>query len=208
MAFVGDIHGNLRALRGLWAVLARRKVPRVIFLGDYINKGTQSAGVVQELISHAEAGIAILLAGNHEAALLNALDEQDLSGFLKMGGAATIRSYVGGRVGPDVLKDFRIRLPPGHLDALRRMPMTFETRDLVAQHVAPRSTAGKYRISAHSPVGDLPRVGHRSAQLDTGCGTVSGRLTALLWPGLDYVQVDGHGVLIPFEPTAPSQGGR
>ena len=196
LAFVGDIHGTLRALQGLWDALIQRNVPHVIFLGDYINKGAQSADVMQELMSHAEAGHATLLAGNHETALLNALDGQDLSGFLKMGGAATIRSYVGGRVGPNVLGDFLISLPPGHLEALRRMPPTYETEDLVAQHIASRSTTAKFRISAHVPVGDLPRIGHRSAQLDTGCGTVSGRLTALLWPALDYIQVDNHGALV------------
>jgi len=196
LAFVGDIHGNLRPLQGLWDALIRRNVPHVIFLGDYINKGAQSADVMHELMSHAEAGHATLLAGNHETALLNALDGQDLSGFLKMGGAATIRSYVGGPVGPDVLGDFLISLPQTHLEALRRMRPAYETEDLVAQHIASRSTAAKFRISAHVPVGDLPRIGHRSAQLDTGCGTVSGRLTALLWPGLDYIQVDNHGALV------------
>ena len=196
LAFVGDIHGNLRALQGLWDTLIRCDVPHVIFLGDYINKGAQSADVLQELVSHAEAGHATLLAGNHETALLNALDGQDLSGFLKMGGAATIRSYVGGRVGPDVLGKFLTSLPPEHLEALRRMPPIYETEDLVAQHIAGRSTTAKFRISAHVPVGDLPRIGHRSAQLDTGCGTVSGRLTALLWPALDYIQVDNHGAVV------------
>jgi serine/threonine protein phosphatase 1 len=46
------------------------------------------------------------------------------------------------------------------------------------------------------PVGALPRIGHRSAQLDTGCGTDYGRLTALLWPSLDYIQVDNQGSLV------------
>lgn len=196
LAFVGDIHGNLCALQGLWDALVRRNVPHVIFLGDYINKGAQSADVMHELTSHAEAGHATLLAGNHETALLNALEGQDLSGFLKMGGAATIRSYVGGQVGPDVLADFLISLPQEHLEALRRMPPTYETEDLVAQHIALRSPAEKFRISAHVPVGDMPRIGHCSAELDTGCGTSSGRLTALLWPALDYIQVDNHGALV------------
>lgn len=195
LAFVGDVHGNLPALQGLWDALVRRDVPHVIFLGDYINKGARSADVLQELISHAEAGRATLLAGNHETALLDALDRADLSAFLKMGGAMTIRSYVGGRVGPDVLGEFTAKLPREHLKAIRRMPPTYETSDLVAQHVSPRSSTRKFRISAHAPVGDLPRIGRRSAQLDTGCGTESGRLTALLWPTLEYVQVDPHGVV-------------
>jgi serine/threonine protein phosphatase 1 len=171
-------------------------VPHVIFLGDYINKGAQSADVLQELISHAKTGRATLLAGNHETAVLDALDRQDLSGFLKMGGAMTIRSYVGGRVGPDVLGDFLTGFPPEHLEALRRMPPTYETADLIAQHLPSRSSTSKFRISAHVPVGDLPRIGHRSAQLDTGCGTNSGRLTVLLWPSLDYIQVDNRGAVV------------
>jgi serine/threonine protein phosphatase 1 len=196
LAFVGDVHGNLCALRGLWDVLSRRDVPHVVFLGDYINKGERSAEVLQELISHADTGRATLLAGNHESALLDALDRQDLSGFLKMGGAMTIRSYVGGRVGADVLGDFVRNLPAAHVEALRGMPTAYETEDLVAQHEPPRSPTHKFRVSAHVPVGKVPRIGHRSAQLDTGCGNRSGRLTALLWPALHHIQVDSNGAVI------------
>lgn len=196
LAFVGDVHGNLRAVRGLWVALVRRNVSRTIFLGDYINKGAQSADVLQELISQAKMGRATLLCGNHEAALLKAIDRQDLSAFIKMGGAMTIRSYVGRRIEPDVLADFQSSLPLEHLEALRCMPMTFETEDLIAQHIPTRSSTSKFRISAHIPVGELPRVGDRSAQLDTGCGSNAGRLTALLWPSLDYIQVDHNGLAI------------
>ena len=196
LAFVGDVHGNLPAIQGLWDALVRRDVPHVIFLGDYINKGARSADVLHELISHAEAGRATLLAGNHETALLDALDREDLSAFLKMGGAMTIRSYVGRRVRPDVLSEFTTNLPREHLEALRRMPLTYETDDLVAQHIPPTSSTRRFRISAHVHVGDLPRVERLSAHLDTGCGTDSGRLTALLWPTLDYIQVNAHGVIV------------
>lgn len=196
LAFVGDVHGNLSALRGLWDVLVRREVPHVVFLGDYINKGARSADVMRDLISHVQNGRATLLAGNHEVALLDALDRQDLSGFLKMGGAMTIGSYVGGRVGADVLGDFLASLPPEHLEALRGMPATFETEDLVAQHIPPSAPSPKFRIGAHLPLGNLPRIGHRSALLDTGCGSDSGRLTALLWPERKYIQVDSNGAVV------------
>ncbi len=151
---------------------------------------------MQELISHNATGRATLLAGNHEAALLDALDRQDLSGFLKMGGAKTIRSYVGRRVEADVLRDFTTSVPPEHLEALRGMPARFETESLVAQHIPPTSPTAKFRVSAHVPVGNLPRIAHRSALLDTGCGSDSGRLTALLWPALNYIQVDSNGVVV------------
>lgn len=194
-AFVGDVHGNLKALLGIWDALTQRRVEHVVFLGDYINKGAQSAGVIQALMSYSDSGHATLLAGNHETALLDAIDREDLSDFLKIGGAATIRSYVMGSVGPNVLEDFLISFPPAHLETLRRMPSSFETADLIAQHVAPNATV-KFRISAHVPVGDVPRIGKRSAQLDTGCGAASGLLTAFLWPDLDYLQVDDDGVAV------------
>lgn len=159
LAFVGDIHGNLRAVQGLWAALVRCSVPHTVFLGDHINKGAQSADVLEKLISYADAGRATLLSGNHEATLLDALDRRDLSAFLKMGGAMTIRSYVRGRVGPDVLAEFEARLPPNHVEALRRMPLTYETESLIAQHIPSRPSTPKFRISAHVPVGDIPRIG-------------------------------------------------
>ena len=197
IAFVGDVHGNLSAVRGLCDVLAARGTPHAIFLGDYINKGRQSAEVMEELLSKSRLGCATLLRGNHEAALLDALDTGDLAAFLKMGGAMTIRSYVGAKVGPDVVRDFRAKFPSRHLDAIRRMPQTYETDDLIAQHIPPAASTPKFRISSHVPIGELPRIGRSSAQLDTGCGAESGRLTALLWPSLDYVQVDARGATVP-----------
>jgi serine/threonine protein phosphatase 1 len=196
IAFVGDVHGNLSALRGLCDVLAARGGPHAVFLGDYVNKGPRSAEVMQELVSFSRAGRATLLRGNHEAALLDALDTGNLTTFLKMGGAMTIRSYVGAKVGPNVLRDFRARFPIEHLDAIRRMPETYESDDLIAQHVPPAASTPKFRIGAHVPVGKLPRIRRHSAQLDTGCGAESGRLTALLWPSLDYFQVDARGAIV------------
>jgi serine/threonine protein phosphatase 1 len=119
--------------------------------------------------------------------------------FLKMGGAATIRSYIAGRVGPDVAADFRRLFPPDHLDAIRQMPETYELVDLVAQHVPPSEPTTKFLITAHVPAGELPRITRRSAQIDTGCGSQSGRLTALLWPSLHYIQVDSEGSLVPAD---------
>lgn len=196
IAFVGDVHGNLKALQGLFGVLAARGEPHTIFLGDYVNKGAQSANVLHELLAYSRSGHATLLSGNHEAALLNALDTGDLTAFLKMGGAMTIRSYVGAKVGPDVLSDFRTRFPGEHLDAIRRMPEAYEQDGLIARHIPPAARTSKFRISAHVPIGILPRIGHDSAQLDTGCGAESGRLTALLWPSLDYVQVNARGAIV------------
>jgi serine/threonine protein phosphatase 1 len=197
VAFVGDVHGNLSALTGLCDELVALGDPYTVFLGDYINKGAESAEVIQHLLVLSQVGRATLLIGNHEAALLHALDTGDLSSFLKMGGAMTIRSYVGGNVGPDALAHFRASLPRAHLEAIRRMPDAFESEDVLAQHAPLSDSTPKFRITAHSPIGESPRIGLRSAQLDTGCGSPRGRLTALLWPSLTYAQVDARGVVIP-----------
>jgi serine/threonine protein phosphatase 1 len=196
LAFVGDIHGTFAALRGLQDVLELRGNPHIVFLGDYIDKGAQSAEVLGELLILQTAGRATLLLGNHELAVLAALETSDLAAFLKIGGAMTIRSYVGGDVGPDVMTSFRSSLPLEHVDALRRMPTTYELEDVIAQHTPPAEFTPKFRISAHIPVGKHPLIGSHAAHLDTGCGTDGGRLTALLWPSLDYLQVDALGTFV------------
>ncbi len=196
LAFIGDIHGFLPALRGLVDALAARGKPHMVFLGDYINKGPQSAQVMGELLQHERAGRATLLRGNHETALLEAIENGDLTAFLKMGGAMTIRSYVGRKVGPDVLQDLRAAFPIEHLNTIRRMPSTHESDDFIARHDRAVRSTTKFEISAHAPVGTAPRIGPSSAQIDTGCGTAQGRLTALLWPSRDYVQVDSFGAVL------------
>lgn len=192
-AFVGDIHANLTALQAMRRIVDDIGVAKVVFLGDYINKGADSARVIEELYDFQRARDAVLLAGNHEHALLSAVDRKDLSGFIKMGGAMTIRSYVGRPVGPDVLGDLIDCLPSRHLELLRAMPTHFETDHLIAQHVPTRQATRKFHISAHVPVGQVPLIGEGFARLDTGCGSGDGRLTAFMWPSMTYVQVDNCG---------------
>ena len=191
---MGDIHGELSALNGLWEELRRAEVGHTVFLGDYINKGPDSAAVMTRLLSLSNSGLATLLAGNHEKALLEAVDSGTLTAFLKMGGATTIRSYVGQAVGPRVLQDFLPHVPPEHLSALRRMPIVFQRPGVLAQHVPATVDASAFRVTAHIQVGTRPRLTHETAEIHTGCGSdPEGLLTGLLWPSLDYIQVDMRG---------------
>src|ERR1700733_657122 len=120
-AFIGDVHGRLRPLLGILDELNSRSINQAVFLGDYLNKGPESAQVLECLISVSESGSVTLLRGNHESAFLNALETNNMGPFLKMGGAATIRSYVGGNVGPDVAADLKAHVPQKHIEVLRRM---------------------------------------------------------------------------------------
>jgi serine/threonine protein phosphatase 1 len=99
---VGDIHGRLDLLKplveGIMAdaagSVADRKV--VIFLGDYIDRGPDSRGVLQHLINlPRDAGIEWrFLKGNHEAAMLRFLDEPAFgSDWCEYGGDAALASY-------------------------------------------------------------------------------------------------------------------
>lgn len=65
-----------------------------IYLGDYIDRGEESRGVIDALIERAEQVDAIFLRGNHEQFLLDFLDRKvELSMWKQVGGAATLQSY-------------------------------------------------------------------------------------------------------------------
>lgn len=195
IAFVGDLHGNLRALHRARKLLLDSPISHTVFLGDYINKGPDSAQVLETLIDMHAQGATSLLLGNHERALLTALQTGELAPFLLIGGARTIRSYVS-PVGPDVLSDLRASMPQTHIEALRRMPGSFATDQLVASHEPAVDRDGRYLISAHMPVGLLPHIDSQWAQLDTGCGEGGGRLTLFFWPSRRFTQIDEYGELV------------
>lgn len=197
LAFVGDIHGNIRALNTIWRELEKLNLDRVIFLGDYINKGNQSSEVMSALVTIESQGNVTLLRGNHETAFLRAVEENNMVPFLKMGGALTVRSYVGGVVRPRVWEKLRNAVPAAHIDLIRRMPDEFTLNGVRARHEPSNRTDGAYAVSAHRYIGTEPIISSSAAQIDTGCGNPAGRLTALLWPSLEYFQVDEHGSLIP-----------
>ncbi len=103
---VGDCHGCLEALRALRAAVvvdsargdaegprARRRV--VVYLGDYIDRGPDSRGVLDLLIGEPLAGFeSVHLLGNHELFMRRFLDGEDVASvWLMNGGAETLRSY-------------------------------------------------------------------------------------------------------------------
>ena len=95
---IGDIHGE-RAL--LDALLARLPFiapdDSLVFLGDYVDRGPDSRGVIERLrrLPEQTAGKVVFLRGNHEDGLLRSLDDRDPSFLLPAGNgvAATFRSY-------------------------------------------------------------------------------------------------------------------
>ena len=102
---IGDIHGCVEELRRLIEALPLRDGDSVVFLGDYIDRGPDSAAVVAYLISLRQQSDGIewvFLKGNHEDMFLSylGLDGQHGNMFLINGGKATLASY---GVAPDQL---------------------------------------------------------------------------------------------------------
>src|SRR5215472_203348 len=89
---IGDIHGCLHALTALLDLVAPQADDLLIALGDYVDRGPDSRGVLDHLIALHDAGRLIALRGNHDVMMLQARDGHDL-GWLEVGGETTLRSY-------------------------------------------------------------------------------------------------------------------
>lgn len=99
---VGDIHGRLDLLDELLPRIEADDASRepaetsIIFLGDLVDRGPDSAGVVERLRRLSEADRRIrFLAGNHEEIFLESLrgDQKALKLFCRIGGRETVLSY-------------------------------------------------------------------------------------------------------------------
>jgi serine/threonine protein phosphatase 1 len=113
---IGDIHGQADMLYRLLNVVSPRTEDQFVFLGDYIDRGKDSCGVIEQLIQFKkEFPRTVFIRGNHDQLLLDALAElkvrhvlrtrdisreyanyslvSDLDMFLNNGGNETLRSY-------------------------------------------------------------------------------------------------------------------
>ena len=100
---VGDIHGRLDLLRRLIAdivanaAMARKSSrPVIVFLGDYVDRGPHSRGVIDQILQLTKASDFEIhsLMGNHEQAMLWFLDDAKAGrGWAIHGGAETLASY-------------------------------------------------------------------------------------------------------------------
>lgn len=150
---VGDIHGRLDLLEALLGEIERDMAARnpartfIIFLGDLIDRGPDSAGVVERLRGfrpdHARP---IFLGGNHEEVLLEILAGKlgVLPSWLKFGGAETAASYgidveaLRQADERDAIERVRAKVPRAHRDFLESMADTFSFGDYLFVHAGIR----------------------------------------------------------------------
>ncbi len=127
---IGDVHGRLDLLDDLLAQIethSRDVAPEnrfVVLLGDLIDRGPDSRGVIERLRGKAPIDARfVFVKGNHEDLLVEAMrgDPSRLPEWMSYGGLQCAQSYgveVGGLVAatPDLIAHaLELRIPPGHL---------------------------------------------------------------------------------------------
>jgi serine/threonine protein phosphatase 1 len=152
---VGDIHGRLDLLRDLLQLIeddahARSHASRriLVFLGDYVDRGPDSSGVVGDLIARTFQGFDThFLKGNHEAILLDFLDDPlHLNHWLMNGGQATMDSYgvdtralTEARARSETWREaFAAALPEAHLRFFRTLQLSVTIGDYLFVHAGVR----------------------------------------------------------------------
>ncbi len=91
---IGDIHGCATAFQTMLDRLDPQPSDTIILLGDYIDRGPDSCGVIETIFELREKCTVVALAGNHEKMLLDSLlDPQMLEEWLGHGGYETLDSY-------------------------------------------------------------------------------------------------------------------
>jgi len=220
LVIIGDVHGDATRLSAMLSMPELRD-RRIVLVGDFVNRGRDTRGVLDLLLRiRAERGDRlVLLAGNHELALLTYLDAGDFVMFARHGGLATIRSYVD-FAKPDVHSQFVDSFPAAHEHLLRDSLLAhYETNDLLISHAGYTPAQPTDRTIETLALGSYPELfspdrdascsprhlvvcGHyvqRAGRpydtpgficLDTGCGTLPANpLTSVLLPERVFLQV-------------------
>jgi serine/threonine protein phosphatase 1 len=100
---IGDIHGCSAALDHLLKLVRPGPDDRLVFLGDYVDRGPDSRGVLDRLIRLHAGGRVVALRGNHEIMMLAARqDDEARRAWLSVGGRPALASYGPGATLDDV----------------------------------------------------------------------------------------------------------
>lgn len=126
-AAIGDIHGCVNTLRNMLTRLETYGPQEYVFVGDYIDRGPDSKGVVQYLIDFSRTHTCVFLRGNHEQMMLDGKNNiESFSHWMRNGGRETLYSYGQAQMNFD--------LPSSHFHFFRNTRLVYETPDYVFVH--------------------------------------------------------------------------
>jgi serine/threonine protein phosphatase 1 len=221
---IGDIHGCLAALDALLDAIRPQPEDTLVTLGDYVDRGPDSRGVLERLIELQGRCRLVPLLGNHDEMMLLGHDGhvELYADWFQFGGEATLQSYGVSR--PE-------EIPSSHADFLRGCPLWYESGEYFYLHgnyladlplnVQPREIllwdSLKRRLPGPHSSGKIGIIGHASQKtgeildlgyakcIDTWCYG-DGWLTAIDAAGGRVWQADKTGRLRPLltdkNPTA------
>lgn len=182
---IGDIHGCIKALEALLDAIRPAASDRLIFLGDYVDRGPDSRSVIDRLIELVDECETVYLLGNHEIMFRGALSGLAADLWLQAGGQQTVNSY-GGRLEsvPQSHRDFLFNLLPYyetashafvHANYEATLPFSEQQEEFLywyhlTDYVPGPHRSGKHVILGHTPQtgGEIGFYGHFTC-LDTCC---------------------------------------
>ena len=207
---IGDIHGCLDKLEDLISLIDPGPEDRLIFLGDYIDRGDSVAGVIDFLIDLAGRVPCVFLRGNHEDMFITFLEfGTNRTVFFANGGMKTVESYVKNERFASNDQAARM-LPNAHRVFLSNLKWYHEDDDYIYVHAGIKpgiamekqdrydliwirdefifSPTGikKKVIFGHTPFA-RPMVKPDKIGIDTGA-VYGGVLTAIELPGETFIQ--------------------
>lgn len=191
---VGDIHGCLDRFLNILSQIDLHKEDQFYLLGDMIDRGSDSFGVINNILKLQRDGYDIQpIMGNHENMLLACLDAEegteDLELWLENGGIETLESYGVGT--PDEIPmehlNFIVDLPfyimtdkfifvHGSLNMKLKDPLADEGRETMIwgrnRITSTRKIGNRTVVSGHTilPLEEIKKTLHtKHIQLDNGC---------------------------------------
>jgi serine/threonine protein phosphatase 1 len=212
---IGDIHGCSVALDSILKAVAPQPEDTIVTLGDYIDRGIDSKGVIERLIELGHHCQLKPLMGNHEEMMLGVMEENlPPYRWLQFGGVETLDSY--GFCGdmtviPESHRTFFKNLLPYyesdevffvHANYHPKSPLDRQTPNALrwqklTEFVPPPHINGKLAVLGHTHDrgGEIFSVGHLIC-LDTYCYG-GGWLTAMEFPSREIWQADALGRMRP-----------
>jgi serine/threonine protein phosphatase 1 len=206
---IGDIHGRSDLLDRMVALISRdlEADPAgdclTVTLGDYIDRGPDSRGVLDRLVRNPFPTGFVALKGNHEALLEAFLDDPPVvKHWRHLGGLETIHSYrvpVGelmvGKNYADAAKALRAAIPDEHFAFLKSLKTSAMVRpgipldrqsvdDLLwirDEFLSSTADFGKIVVHGHTPT-ERPEILPNRINIDTGA-FATGRLTCVVLGG-------------------------